>query len=401
MLEPEDTGRHVLIACHAWYGDVTGGAFRLATDLAVYLAEHGWRVSYVCCSPSGVARECEQVSGVHVYRYPAPVGGNRLRRMWHHISHTGRLADRIHNEVSPVDVINSHSPLQGLGVAHRLRSVVPFINYTVHSPFADELLSNVSGSPGPSHRIAAFLARQVDRWNVRFADRVQTDSQWTYDRLAELFGRSLMCRKGVVVPAWVEVDRFIPVWDRRASRRSMEEAWQTELPVFFTLRRLEHRMGLDLLIHASSLLVRDGFRFRVLIGGSGSLQDSLQRQIEESNLQGVVKLLGRLPESVVPACYAAADCFVLPTRALECFGLIVLEAFACNTPVLGSRAAAIPELVELQGNGWLFNVGDSEQLAAGMRAFLSDELVGVHELPSVARQYSAEVLLPTWKRLLC
>ncbi|MCA9049844.1 MAG: glycosyltransferase family 4 protein, partial [Planctomycetaceae bacterium] len=330
-------GRHVVVACHAWYGDVTGGAFRLASDLAAFLANRGWRVSYVCSSCSEGGPESQQISGVQIHRYPAARRGSRIGRMLHHIRQTARLVSEIHRNECAVDVVSSHSPLQGLGAALGLRSAEPFINYTVHSPFEDELLSNLSGRAGITHRAAAWLGRRIDGWNVRLANRVQTDSRWTYDRFVQRFGDREMAVKGMVAPAWVEADRFLPVDDRLQVREALGRPWQTDIPLFFTLRRLEHRMGLDMLIHASSVLARQGFRFRVLIGGGGSLYDSLQRQVDAAGLSQVVVLLGRIPEPVIPQCYAAADCFVLPTRSRECFGLIVLEAFACNSPVIGSR----------------------------------------------------------------
>jgi glycosyltransferase involved in cell wall biosynthesis len=52
--------------------------------------------------------------------------------------------------------------------------------------------------------------------------------------------------------------------------------------------------------------------------------------------------------------YQAADFFVLPTRELEGFGLVILEAMACGTPVLGTPIGAIPETVGLFDKNLLF-----------------------------------------------
>ena len=59
--------------------------------------------------------------------------------------------------------------------------------------------------------------------------------------------------------------------------------------------------------------------------------------------------------------YNAADVFILPSRA-ENFPCSVLESMASGTPVIGSRAGGIVEQIDVQ-TGWLFDVGDSQQLA--------------------------------------
>jgi glycosyltransferase involved in cell wall biosynthesis len=185
------------------------------------------------------------------------------------------------------------------------------------------------------------MARSIDRRNCRVADRVQCDSQYTLDTLQQKYPRQIG-DKGCVAPGWVDYARFASAGSREQARHSLGPTWESEVPVLFTLRRLEARMGLDTLIEAAALVRDRGHNFRVLIGGSGSLRESLTGLIRERRLTDRISLLGRVPEADLPACYAAADCFVLPTRALECFGLIVLEAFAAGTPVIASNAAAIP-----------------------------------------------------------
>jgi glycosyltransferase involved in cell wall biosynthesis len=133
-------------------------------------------------------------------------------------------------------------------------------------------------------------------------------------------------------------------------------------------------MGLDSLVEAAKLLREQELRFRVIIGGSGSAEESLRRQILGEGLQDLVLLAGRISDEHLPLCFAAADCFVLPTRALECFGLIVLESFACGTPVIGTPVGAIPELVSKQGAGWLAADASGRAIADRMAAFLRQDL---------------------------
>ncbi|WP_442975328.1 glycosyltransferase, partial [Salmonella enterica] len=63
-----------------------------------------------------------------------------------------------------------------------------------------------------------------------------------------------------------------------------------------------------------------------IVYGVGPLEDTLKRRHPEVHWRGVV------PREQLPAIYSAADAFVFPSRS-ETFGLVMLEAMACGTPV--------------------------------------------------------------------
>lgn len=388
----------ILVVSHAWYGDLIGGAFRLASEFAISLAESGHRVSFVCCDTrkNGAISENARDDGLTLHRYEPPSPqSNGFMKLRFHIQQTEQLVRRLHFE-SNFEVISGHSPLQMLG-ALRATDRRVFSNYTVHSPFDDELAGN--GRLGFMSRLAVAAARQVDRRICQRCDRLQTDSEFTLRVMQNKHGKPAV-RKGIVAPGWVESDRFLPSADRRSLRKSIGGFWDTDRPLFFTLRRLENRMGLEDLVMACHHLKEQGLPFRTIIGGGGSLRESLQKLISSLNLQNDVLLAGRLPEEDLPASYAAADCFVLPTRALECFGLIVLEAFSCRTPVIASRAAAIPELAERPGSGWLFEPGDVAELVSRMQMFIEGNLKPTVDLRSVALEYDKAKILRRWEELL-
>jgi glycosyltransferase involved in cell wall biosynthesis len=230
------------------------------------------------------------------------------------------------------------------------------------------------------------------------ADSVQTDSQYTLNEMTRKHGASIR-RKGMVAPGWVDSEQFRPSTVRAEGRRVLGTDWDTDVPIFFTLRRLEARMGLDTLVQACVKLAAKGIEFRTLIGGGGSLRDSLQQAIDEAGLQSRIRLLGRLSEEQLPIAYAAADCFVLPTKALECFGLIALEAFATNTPVIASRVAAIPEIAARQGEAWLFEPGNADELSTKMHQFLTGDLA-VADVRSIALEFDRRKVLPQWLSIL-
>ena len=393
----------ILVVSHAWYGDTIGGAFRLATEFAEDLAAAGFCVDYICCAPpDGPERpSMEEQSGVDIHRYsPPPPGFGPMARMRHHIGQTQIRARRL-SATRRIQAVSGHSPLQFLGAAKHLNGKA-FLNYTVHSPFDEEFASNAAGASALrrlSKLPAVRAARWIDRRNCQLADRVQCDSTYTLSTLQHKHRRALH-DKGCVAPGWVDYERFAAAGARHAARSVLDDRWQSDVPLFFTLRRLEARMGLDTLIDAAALVRDRGHDFRVLIGGGGLLRGALEQSVDRLNLTNHIRFLGRVPEADLPACYAAADCFVLPTRALECFGLIVLESFAAGTPVLASRAAAIPEIASRQGPGWDFEPGNARQLADRMEALIAGRLQPSVDLRAIAREFDRRVVFEQWRKLL-
>jgi glycosyltransferase involved in cell wall biosynthesis len=390
----------IVIVSHAWSHEQVGGAFKIATELAQDLAAKGHRVCYVCGARMPVPMNPTIADGVELWKYPypqqpSPHPGN----LWGHVLGAYRLTRTILRG-SPAACVNGHSPLQFLGASlaagARCRQV-----YSVHSPYPDELESNQQDSTRSlKQRAGAWVARTVERMNCRRAATVQCFSQFTAGRLAELYGRGLNS-KIAVSPGWVDIDRFQPVTDRAAARSGLGPAWQTDKPVFLTVRRLEARMGLEALVEAARALCDQGRQFRLLIGGAGSLEARLRQLVDEHHLHETVCLLGRITDDQLPLCFAAADCFVLPTRALECFGLIILEAYACGTPVIGTPVGAIPELVAPQGREWLTAGVESRDLTERMTAFLNGGLVADQSrLRCYAEQWRSESGLGSLARIL-
>jgi glycosyltransferase involved in cell wall biosynthesis len=161
-------------------------------------------------------------------------------------------------------------------------------------------------------------------------------------------------------------------------------------------------MGLDNLVTACGILKTEGYQFQVLIGGTGPLQDELQTEISQQGLNENVHLLGRISEEMLPLAYAAADCFVLPTRSLECFGLIVLESFACDTPVIATPVGAIPEVMgNYQNQEWLTSDTSASAIADRMGAFLNGELkTAAANLREHALVYSTSIVHPRLEKVI-
>jgi len=86
--------------------------------------------------------------------------------------------------------------------------------------------------------------------------------------------------------------------------------------------------------------------------------------------------LGRLRDDYSTALvYNSADVFVAPSVA-EAFGLVILEALRCGTPVAAFNTGGIPDIIEHQKNGYLANYRDAEDLARGIQFCIDQRLKG-------------------------
>ncbi len=391
----------VLVACHTWFHELIGGSSKVATELAEHLAAEGHRVCYVCGThePEPVAPSV--IDGVELWRYPFPRARSpHPANVWGHIARTYRLTRRILRQ-SRVACVSGHTPLQFLGASLAARGRCDRQVYNVHSPFDEELASN---RPEPvvrlRDRLALHVARRIEAANCRRADTVRCDSRYTAALLAEKYGERVS-KKTDVTSLWVDTEVLRPVADAAATRAMLGPPWRSDIPVFFTVRRLEARMGLDALVDAAAILKKQGFGFQLLIGGGGSMEETLRSQIVQRGLSDTAHLLGRVPAEQLPRCYAAADCFVLPTRALECFGLIILESYACARPVIATPVGAIPELVNEYGSEWLTSGTSPADLADRMAAFLRGELKSdPARLRALAERYSADAALAAHRSIL-
>ena len=115
-------------------------------------------------------------------------------------------------------------------------------------------------------------------------------------------------------------------------------------PVFLYVGQLIKRKGIDLLLTASSKVQRKGYKFSLLLVGSGPEQHALEVMAKELGLENVY-FINERPPFEMPGIYRSADVFVLPTLE-DVWGLVVNEALWSGLPVLVSKyAGCAPELV--------------------------------------------------------
>lgn len=176
-----------------------------------------------------------------------------------------------------------------------------------------------------------------------------------------------------IIPPGIDIEQFNINLSSTEARHKLN--WHPDRPIIFCIRRLAKRMGLENLITAMAT-VRDQYPHILLyIAGKGALKDTLQSQIEALGLTDNVKLLGYVSDEQLPLCYRAANFSVVPTIALEGFGLIVIESLAAGTPVLGTPIGGIPEILKPFCEDLVFAGCNPDQLATGIIETLSGDRI--------------------------
>jgi glycosyltransferase involved in cell wall biosynthesis len=242
--------------------------------------------------------------------------------------------------------------------AHGARSV-----FVVHALISDRLASG--GSPYGAATTALY--RAANRAALRGSDTVVCVSGHMA-RIARDDGVPESRLR--VAPNPVDTGFFAPAGRER------------DIDVLF-VGRLSHEKGVDVLLRALVELPRGQ---RVVIAGDGPLRRELESQAAGSGAD--VEFTGWVDRDALRALYARAALQVVPSRS-EPQGVVVLEALASGTPVIGSDVGGIAEMVSDGENGWLVEPGRPDLLGGRMRAALADrerlEPMRTHARDSVAR----------------
>ena len=175
-----------------------------------------------------------------------------------------------------------------------------------------------------------------------------------------------------VVPGGVDAQRFAVLQSQGEARAEL--SLPTDRPIVLAVRRLVRRTGLEELVAAIALVRRQAPDVLLVIAGRGPLAESLRMQVSELGLQANIRLLGFVSDESLPLLYRAATLSIVPTVALEGFGLIVLESLAAGTPALVTPIGGLPEVVSDLSPTLVLPDTGPEALADGLLSALSGRL---------------------------
>lgn len=350
------------------FPDLMAGAERFVRGTARAQAARGHDVTVIAGNPWGLPAE-ERRDGFRLLRYPLRKerGFRFYQDVRHQVESTLQTLSR-----ERFDVLHAHqlaSAVPALSASFPARKVLSF-----HASYRLEFeAERLDGQPAGDHRtlglsekLKSLAIGVLDRQCLQKAERIVVHSRFVLGQVEHLMPSALDRLR--IVPPGVDLERFSP-GDRDTARRKFD--LPADVPLVVTVRRLARRMGIDLLLRAIHRLVARGIPVGLAIGGVGPERDALEGLCRELRLEPHVRFLGRVPDELLPELLRAADVFVLPTRSMEGFGMVTIEAMASGTPVVATDNGATPEILSAVDLG-LLTPADPDALAAALERLLAN-----------------------------
>ncbi|HVZ77003.1 MAG TPA: glycosyltransferase family 4 protein [Gemmatimonadaceae bacterium] len=297
---------------------------------AVAAAGQGaWEVSIVAPSafpgdlgPLTLQRE----PGEHCNVVPLPVQGAR----WIHVMRYSRKLRDILSE--PWDVVHCWEEPYIVAGWQVARACAP------RSALVYATFQNITKRyPPPFNAIERASLRRANGW-IAFGRSVE---------------RALERRRGyadrphTVIPFGVDTTRFAPDASARLVVRRVLQWQDDSVPVVGFVGRFVEGKGLPMLVEALRALARRGVAWRALFVGGGPLEAGLRAFAQEQD--GRVAVATGVAHDDVPRYLNAMDMLCAPSQTTpawrEQFGRMIVEAFACGVPVVGSDSGEIPHVV--------------------------------------------------------
>ena len=235
-------------------------------------------------------------------------------------------------------------------------------HYVFPDGFAAALMSKylkksvvISARGSDINRFSEFpLIRRLLRYALHKANRVIAVSHSLKEEILRL---GISENKLAVIPNGIDIDKFYTVPKEQArSKLSLP----LNKKIILSVGQLTLNKGFDLLIKGLKILSDESFakNLQLVIVGEGATRKELENLIFSLQLNEHVWLVGVVPHKELYLWYSAADLFCLASKK-EGWPNVLLEAMACGTPVVGTPAGGIPEIISTNGVGLL--TGRSER----------------------------------------
>lgn len=307
------------------------------------------------------------VDGIPVTRLPAWSPGGEA-----HYVFIRRILRELTREASRADVLHAHSygyhQTWAAALASKLTSTPFVFTPHFHPPWSME------GGPRRS-ALRTIYDRTLGPFTLRSADAILGVSE---AEMALLEPLSLPRDRVRIVGNGIHLERFTGPNDAAGFRDRVGASG----PLILYAGRLASNKGLLHLVRALPAIVEAHPDAVVaLVGADQDQGAALRREAESLGVAQSLRFVGHVDEAILTAAFHAADVFVLPSE-YEAFGIVLLEAMACGTPVVAARRGGMPEVLDGGRAGILVDHGDPAGLGAAVNRLLAD--------PALARELGEE-----------
>jgi len=177
-----------------------------------------------------------------------------------------------------------------------------------------------------------------------------------------------------VIPMGVDTDVFKQLSEKKTA--DLKEMFPGR--IVLSVGRLAEKKGIKHLIDALPKVIKKIPDTHLVIVGDGPQKSLLEQKVSDLGISDSVSFAGSVSNQQLPAYYSFADVFVLPSIIdsrgdTEGLGVVLLEAMACGTPVVGSRLGGITDIIDDESTGLLAKSGNPDDIADKIVRILSEE----------------------------
>ena len=372
---------NVGITCYPSYG----GSGVVGAELGLELAQRGHQVHFISyASPMRLedgGRDHERVRfhPVNMLAYPL------FEYPPYALALASKLCEVAHRE--SLDLIHMHYAIPHAVSAYLAREMCKASRYL---PFVTTLHGTDITLVG---RDPSFLP--ITRFGIEQSDRVTAISNYLRQATFDTFAVSTPIE---VIYNFIDAEFYRRRPDPSLRRRIAPHGEKIILHIstFRPIKRITDCIEILARIRA------EGPRARLVMCGDGPERAEAQALAAKLNVSEDVIFAGQQPQSMIREYLSIADLLLLPSQS-ESFGLVALEAMACEVPVIATRVGGLPELIEDGATGLLFPVGDVEAMAAGAISLLSDQTqsqqFGRRGREVAVARFSADKIIPEYEAL--
>lgn len=324
MIGPAGTPKRILIL--NWRDmkhEQAGGAEVYAHELAKRFVASGHEV-YMFCGNDGHSLRHEVIDGVDITRR----GGFNFVYIWATLYYIAKF--RKHTDI----IIDCHNGIPFFTPLYSRKKIYCVLHHVHQHVFKQYM------KPGPAH-LAAWLERVVMPYAYRNRQYI-TVSQSSKDGMVEELGISP--EQISVVHNGIDTETFIP-------------GAKSPVPIIIYLGRLKAYKSVDILIKAFADVLKQTPDAQLVIGGTGDAEPSLKKLANELDISENVAFLGFVSEEDKVRLMQEAWVFCSPSFT-EGWGITVIEASACGTPVVASDVPGLNESVKPGVSGYLVPYGN-------------------------------------------
>jgi glycosyltransferase involved in cell wall biosynthesis len=206
-----------------------------------------------------------------------------------------------------------------------------------------------------------FVFKSILKYNLNKADAICATSHTIKDYLKPVTSKNIH-----VIPFGVNIEEF--------SKKEVKSLFSDESFVIGCIKALEDLYNIDVLIKAFAVL-KSKFpskSLKLLIIGVGSQEAELKKMVSDLKLTEDVTFTGRIAFSEVSHYFNMLD-VLANISDYESFGVSVIEAMACEKPVIATNTGGLKEIIENSTFGSLVEIDNVEQTAYEMERYLLDE----------------------------